>query len=94
MMHAKGNHKCSINHEGSSGKMEADGAKQIWERSLSVNGVLIPQWLAMATRQHNQTVKDTYDGITVVKGECVGHVQNRVGKNLRNLTIKETYKEL
>lgn len=40
-----------------------------------------------------QTIKNTYDGITVVKGECVGHVQKRVGKNLRDLTKKQKKKK-
>ena len=27
---------------------------------------------------------DPYPGLTIVKGECIGHVQKRVGTRLRN----------
>ena len=70
--------------------MEADGAKQLWERSLSENGVRYTTMVGDGDSATYQTIKDTYDVITVVKGECVGHVQKRVGKNLRDLTKKHT----
>ena len=70
--------------------MEVDGAKQLWEWSLSGNGVRYTTMVGDGDSATYQTIKDTYDGITVVKGECVGHVQKRVGKNLRDLTKKHT----
>ena len=79
-----------LNHEGSSEKMEADGAKQLWERSLSENGVRYTTMVGDGDSATYHTIKDTYDGIRVVKVECVGHVQKRVGKNLRDLTKKHT----
>ena len=33
-------------------------------------------------------VKDVYEGVTVVKKECIGHVQKRVGIRLRKNKLK------
>ena len=48
----KETHVCSKNHEGSSGKMESEGAKRIWERSVEKKmAPCIPLWLEMETHQ-------------------------------------------
>lgn len=88
----KETHNCNINHEGSSGKMESQGAKHIWERSVQERGVYYTTMVGDGDSSTYATIKDTYesDSKTVQKGECVGHVQKRVGKNLRELTKKHT----
>ncbi len=39
------------------------------------------------------TIKNTYPGKTVEKGECIGHVQKRVGKNSQKTQKKNTQKK-
>ena len=84
----KVNHKCPKNHSGSAGAMEVTGAKQIFERSIEKHGVRITQFYGDGDSKSYDSVKETYEGITVEKMECVGHVQKRVGTRLRNLKQK------
>ncbi|KAJ4427574.1 hypothetical protein ANN_25222, partial [Periplaneta americana] len=63
-------HKCVKNHDGSSGAMEAEGAKEIFQRSLG----------------------DRMSAIE--KLECVGHMQKRMGRRLRNLKKEMKGKKL
>ena len=86
----KRTHKCSINHTGSSGKMESDGAKKIWERSVEKHDVMYTTMVGDGDSSTYETIKNSYDDITVEKGECIGHVQKRVGKGLRELAKKHT----
>ena len=65
--------------------MEADGAKQLWELSLSENGVRYTTMVGDGDSATYHTIKNTYDGITVVKGECVGHVQKKSWKEFARL---------
>lgn len=81
----KANHKCLVNYQGSASGMEVAGAKRIFERSIAKNGLRITEYYGDGDSKSFASVKGTYEGITVKKMECVGHVQKRVGCRLRNL---------
>ena len=80
-------HKCPINHEGSAGSMEASGVLQCFRRSIETNKVRYTKYIGDGdTKAFPDIVKaDPYPALTIVKGECIGHAQKRVGTRLRNL---------
>lgn len=80
-------HVCPINHTGSSGAMESKGAVRIFARSLQQNKLRYVTYIGDGDTKSFQDVQasDPYQGINIVKGECVGHVQKRVGTRLRKL---------
>jgi hypothetical protein len=65
--------------------MEVTGAKQIFSRSIAKHGLRYNQYLGDGDSKSFASINKTYEGITVEKLECVGHVQKRVGNRLRNL---------
>lgn len=77
---------CKANHEGSSGKMEVDAMKEIFSRSVEKYGVRYVNYIGDGDSK-------TYTGIVnskpygeeceIIKKECVGHVQKRMGTRLR-----------
>ncbi|GBM73325.1 hypothetical protein AVEN_216071-1 [Araneus ventricosus] len=83
--HAK---SCQKNHFGSAGKMEVEGMKKIFRRSVAERGV---RYLSYIGDGDASTFKDVCEdkpyGIntTIEKVECVGHVQKRMGTRLRKL---------
>lgn len=79
------NHACKINYQGSAPGMELTGAKRIFERSIEKHNLRYKHFYGDGDSKSFTGVKDTYQGIKVVKMECVGHVQKRVGTRLRNL---------
>lgn len=81
----KADHACSINYEGSSPGMETEGAKRIFERSISKNNLRYTKFFGDGDSKSHLTVKNLYDGVKVKKFECIEHVQKRVGNRLRNL---------
>ena len=88
----KANHSCRLNHTGSAGAMEVEGAKVIFSRSPEKHNLRYTEYFGDGDSKSFECVKDSYPGIEVVKHECVGHVQKRVGTRLRNL--KKTVKGL
>ena len=82
------NHNCPINHEGSSGSMETEGAVRIFKRSIEKNNLCYMNYIGDGDSSAFKRVHDSdpYPGRTVQKLECVGHVQKRVGAGLLNLT--------
>lgn len=84
----KKNHtpNCLANYSGSSGGMEVEGAKQIFQRSLSKN-VRYTKYLGDGDSKGFSAVEslDLYDGTPITKLECLGHVQKRMGSRLRSL---------
>lgn len=79
---------CTANHEGSSAKMEVDGILEMFRRSKEKHGVLYTTYIGDGDCK---TFKGIIDGrpygdeITVTKKECVGHVEKRMGRRLRQL---------
>jgi hypothetical protein len=85
-------HVCPINHEGSAGAMEPEALVEIFTASENFNGLRYVKFLGDGdTKSHRDVVAaDPYPGTVVVKLECIGHVQKRVGSRLR--TLKTSYK--
>ena len=88
----KAQHVCSMNHTGSAGAMEVVGMQKMFGRSVNLHGLRYTFYIGDGdTKSFDQICKsDPCTGHTITKGECVGHVQNRVGSRLRN--VKSQYK--
>ncbi|GFV94922.1 uncharacterized protein TNCV_1029201 [Trichonephila clavipes] len=75
---------CVKNHIGSSSKMEVDGMKEIFQRS-------VPQRNAKYIKYIGNVFTKTFPELqrtapySIEKGECVGHIQKRMGARLRKL---------
>ena len=80
---------CEANHSGSSPSMELEGATEIFKRSAEKHGLRYTQVISdddSKTITHlNDTVKPYREDVTIVKHECVGHIQKRVGTRLQAL---------
>ena len=81
------NEDCAVNYSGSSPAMEAEGALRIWKRFIDT---LKLRYTTVISDGDSKTIKHLNDnkpyGDTVIeKHECVGHVQKRMGTQLRNL---------
>ena len=77
-------HDCPINHEKSSGLMESAGAVTIFNRSIICNKLRYKTYIGDGdTQSYHEVVKsDPYPGLSIERGECVGHVQKRLGTRL------------
>ena len=71
------------------GNMEPVGAKRIWEPSEAKNELRYIEFYCDGDTKSFTTVQDTYIGIQVKKLQCLGHVQKRFGRRLRNLKKQE-----
>lgn len=74
-------HDCAANHQGSSGKMEADGAVTIFKRSESKYGLIYSEFLGDGDSKAYKSVQEQCNP-DVVKLECTGHIQKRMGTAL------------
>ncbi|XP_011858297.1 PREDICTED: uncharacterized protein LOC105555866 [Vollenhovia emeryi] len=76
---------CCINHEGSSGKIEVDGVKEVFGRSIEKYGVMYTRYIGDGD---TKTFKGIIDfnpyNVPVKKLECVLHVKKRMGSRLRS----------
>lgn len=88
----KSDHICSINHDGSAPKMEQVGVERIFGRSIEKNKVRYTEYYGDGDTKSFASVENVYGEKLVVKKECIGHVQKRVGTRLRKL--KKTEKGL
>lgn len=80
--------ECCINHEGSAGKMEVDGAIEIFQRSEKLHGVKYQSYIGDGDCKTFKGIVDSRpygDAIIITKKKCVGHVQKRMGARLRKL---------
>ncbi|EFN75401.1 hypothetical protein EAI_01109, partial [Harpegnathos saltator] len=84
---------CSANHTGSAGKMECDAMVQIFQRSVELYNTAYAYYIGDGDSKTFSALLNAriYDNIIPKKLECVGHVQKRMGRWLRN--VKNTYKE-
>lgn len=77
---------CKANFTGSAAAMESEGAKQIFNRSVSTRKLHIMKYNEFyGDSKSFNTVENIYKeeyGVVVVKKECVGHVQKRLGTAL------------
>ena len=79
------NHICMKNTDGFAGGMEVTGGQRIFNRSIDKYKLWYSEVFSDGDSKTYQSVKDTYKELKVIKKECVGHVQKRVGSRLRNL---------
>lgn len=86
--------KCHANHTGPAGNMEVDAIKTMFERSMN-NGVKYRNYIGDGDSKTYTGVlnsKPYGDDFIINKKECVGHVQKRMGKRLRDL-VKNNVEE-
>lgn len=81
----KADHVCQCNFKGSSAKMETVGASRIFSRSIKNRALEYTEYYGDGDSKAFMNVKDTYGENSVVKLECIGHIQKRVGSRLRKL---------
>ena len=83
----KTNHICSAKYRGSAPAMEPDGAQRIFKRSKEKRALIYNHFYGDGDRKSFSSIENTYaeDNIKVIKYECIGHVQKRVGTALRKL---------
>lgn len=80
-------HQCMVNTQQSSPGMEAEAAMVLWGRSEDKVQLRYTTYIGDGDSKGYSAVSQAqpYGGTGIVKEECVGHVQKRVGTNLRNL---------
>lgn len=87
-VHSEG---CKASYTGSSGGMEVEGAKTIFERSKEKN-VRYAYYLGDGDSKGFAEVANSMpygEEVLVQKLECIGHVQKRMGTRLKNLKKKK-----
>lgn len=77
--------ECDINFTGSSPAMESEGAAVIWKRSIQLHNLRYKWMVSDGDSKAFNTVENVYGEPKVVKLDCVGHVQKRMGKHLLNV---------
>ena len=78
--------QCDINFTGSSPAMESEGAAIIWNRSVELHNLRYKWMVSDGDSKAFKTVENAYgEECKVIKLDCVGHVQKRMGKHLMNL---------
>ena len=82
------NDECDINFNGSSPAMEAEGASIPWNRSIELHNLHYKWMVSDGDSKAFNTVENVYEGLKVIKLDCVGHVQKRMGKHLLNLKAR------
>lgn len=75
--------KCLANHSGSSGKMEVDAMQEMFERSEKLHGIKYVNYIGDGDSKTYSTLVKLFN--YVIKKECIGHVQKRMGSRLRQL---------
>lgn len=84
---------CVKNHSGSSGKMEVDGMKKIFQRSMSARNVKYVKYIGDGDTKTFPELQSVAP-YALEKIECVGHVQKRMGTRLRQLKLLNRGKKL
>ena len=79
---------CSLNYAGSAPMMEVKGAKRIFGRFHFQSKTTLPELLWDGDSKAFATVRDFYLPLVMLKLECIGHYQKRLGCRLRKLKKK------
>ncbi|XP_074111956.1 uncharacterized protein LOC141535751 [Cotesia typhae] len=77
---------CQENHKGSSGAIEVEAVKEMFSRSEELFGVKYGNYIGDGDSKTFKGILDLNpygDEFQVVKSECIGHVQKRMGTRLR-----------
>lgn len=80
--------ECELNYEGNSGGMEVEGARSIFCRSLANRGVRYVTYLGDGDCKGHSAVSEAHPygpDVDIVKAECIGHIQKRMGARLQKL---------
>jgi len=88
--------ECFINHDGSAGKMEVDSIQEMFARSEEKFGVRYVNYIGDGDSKTYKSILDLNpygDDCPVIKSECVGHVEKRMGTRLRNVKKKRSSAE-
>ena len=86
-------HSCPINHEGTAAAMEASGVVRIYEKSMKDLKVCYMTYIGDGDSKAYHTIQkaEPYGPNKIpTKGECIAHVQKRVGTRLRKFLKKWT----
>ena len=79
-------HKCNQNYVGSSPNMEKVGTERIFERSVQKHKLYYTEFFGDGDSKAFASVQNVYGpNKKVIKQECIGHYQKRVGNRLRKL---------
>lgn len=83
---------CRINHNNSSGQMEVDGIKEMFQRSESLHNVKYINYIGDGDTKTYKNICDAkpYGDVMIVKKECINHVQKRMGSRLRAIKKQRT----
>ena len=89
------NHSCDINHSGSSDSMETAAAVEMFSRSVGKQNLKYTTFVEDGDSSCFAHVKEPCfnkygQGYIVVKEECDGHIQKRIGRALREYKRKHT----
>lgn len=85
--------ECPINHIDSAGKMEVDAVLEMVERSEELFGVKYSNYIGDGDAKTLKAILDVQpygENFEMVKNECVGHVEKRMGNCLRNVKKKQS----
>ena len=79
--------ECQANHEGSSDKIKVGAIIEMFMRSEELHKVKYRYYVGDGDSKTFKGILDhePYDKFSVLKIECVGHMQKRMGTRLRNL---------
>ena len=91
-LHWKASHLCNVTHEGSANSMEMQGTVDIYSRSIEQNKLRYVTMISDGDCKNHASVVELkpYGETAIVKEDCVGHVQKRMGRRL--LDLKNVYK--
>ena len=65
--------------------MEVTGARRTFARSIEKNSLRYKEFYGDGDSKSILAVKTIYPNIEILKRECIGHVQKRIGTGLRAL---------
>ncbi len=88
---------CTLNHSGSSPAVEVEGALVLWRRLIARRNL---RYINVVSDGDSKTIsalnkeKPYGDDVEIVKFECVGHVQKRVGASIIKLTKTPPHEEV
>ncbi|GFX84847.1 uncharacterized protein TNCV_4996791 [Trichonephila clavipes] len=84
---------CVKNHSGSSNKMEVEGMKRIFTRSLLERNAKYVKYIGDGDTKTFPELQNTVS-YNLEKIECAGHIQKRMGARLRRLKLVNRGKKL
>ena len=90
---------CTINHKGSSEAMEKEAAVKMFLRSIEKHHLVYTTYVGDGDSSSFAEVADACfkkfgDKYLVLKEDCIGHIQKRMGTNLRSYKNKNKGKKL